>query len=235
MNLEFRWVDASCIDVDDTTFCVRSQYPKELAESMRTSGVRVPLLLQERARGCFRIVSGWRRWRALQTLQERNQKGTASGPAAEAVVPAFLVPANENDGACWDRFLRDNEGTFGVLEVACILDCLRRSRLEEETIVRDKMPLLGLRPSVELFRQHLRLLDLGQRAREFIETTRVPLRRAVAFLKFAPDASDAVADAAVSLRLNLNELSETLTLLEEVAHRDDEAPEQVLQSALGGR
>jgi len=100
--------------------------------------------------------------------------------------------------------------------------------------VSEKLPLLNLHASHDLYRRHLRLLDLGPEAQRFVEEEGLPLRRAAIFLKLPPDALERLIPLVRDLQLTLNELGEVLEMLEEVVQRDKLSAAQVIEDLKAG-
>ncbi|MGQ9590084.1 MAG: ParB/RepB/Spo0J family partition protein [Planctomycetota bacterium] len=215
LTLPFLRLDPEAIEAGDTTFRVRRKWPPELEASIRRAGIRTPLLVQP-ARGRYRVVSGWGRWAA-----RREQDP----------VPCFSLPEDLSPEEAWDAFLRDND-RWNPIEVGRILRALAAiPGLAEERIVAEKLPLLGIHPSRDLCRRHLRLADLTPAAQDFAEDEGLSLRRAEILLAFSPAAVEAFVRAARELRLTASEIGEALALLEEISRRDGVPPELALQQA----
>lgn len=232
-DLPFERVDEERIDPSDETFRVRRRYVPSLLASVRERGIRTPLLVQpgaasfgepdgdfggEAARAScgFRIVSGWGRW---------------IGRPRGAKVPCFIISGGLSAQETWDAFLGDNE-TWNAAEIGRILAALEAlGDLDEERIVREKLPLLGVHPSVELHLRYRRLADLGPAASALVEEEDLPLRRAAVLLRLPTEAIDVLVGAARELQLTLNELGETIEWVEEVAARDGLGPAAVLSLA----
>ncbi len=218
MPLEFLWLQPQDISTTDDTFRVRSTYPDTLAASIRENGFRAPLLVQP-AGDRYRLVSGWGRW---------------EGRGEHARVPCYILPAGRAEEELWNVFLRDNDA-WNIMEIARILRRLAQlPAMTTDKIVREKFSLIGLRRSTELYHAHLRLLRLPPIAQEFIEAEGLALRRASLFFKLPAETLPALLDAARALRLNLNEISAVLELIEEIARRDGLSPRDVLEAALSG-
>jgi hypothetical protein len=218
MDLPFLRIESSRVEASDVTFRARSRYPDALRDSIQRNGIGTPLLV-EAVLGGFRIVSGWGRWLF------RPEK---------ALVPAFLLPPESSLEALWDTFLHDNDA-WNVVEVARVLRGLRNAPgLTEERIVTEKLPLLGIHASGDLYRRHLRLLDLCPEAQRFIEEENLPLRRAALFLKLPPDALERLLPMARELHFTSNEVGEVLELLEEVAQRDKVSAARVIEEMKAG-
>jgi hypothetical protein len=238
-QLPFEWLDEGRIDPSDETFRVRRRYRPDLLASVRERGIRTPLIVQplpphgggkgEADRGhqggpsarC-RIVSGWGRW-------------TGRPPGAK--VPCFLLAHDLAPEGAWDAFLGDNE-TWNVAEIGRILARLEAvDGLDDERIIREKLPLLGLHPSRDLYRRYRRLAELGSTASALVEEESLPLRRATVLLRLPPEATDTLVSAARDLRLTLSELGEAVEWLEEVATRDRLDPAEILSrvSAVAAR
>ena len=216
MELSFFRLDEGRMDPSDTTFRVRSRHAPSLRESIERNGIRTPIIVESRG-DRFRIVSGWGRWLAR--------------PQA-APLPCFVLPTGLSLEALWDVFLHDND-TWNVVEVARILRALDQvPGLSEERIVAEKLPLLGMHPSRDLYRRHRDLTLLSPEAQRFLEEENLPLRRTPLFFRLAPDALDLLLRTTRELHLTLNELAEVVELLDEIAQRDGIGAKAVLESAL---
>lgn len=213
------WIDPDRISTADETFRVRFGYPDSLRESIRSSGIRAPLLVQSLG-DRYRLISGWGRWEALA----RESPGSP--------IPCFVLPPDTLDEELWDAFLRDNE-RWSVVEIARILKRLGElPGMTKDRIVGEKFGLIGLRRAKDLYAAHLRLLDLPADAQRFIQEEGLPLRRAGVFFKLPAENLPEFVLIARDLRLTSSELSEVLTLLEETSQRDDVAPLTVMKAAL---
>ncbi len=218
MSHSFSWVPEEKISTENETFRVRTRHSPVLFESVRRAGIRTPLLVQPRDDGRLRLVSGWGRWRAR--------------PPGEPV-PSFLLPETASAEELWSVFLRDNDA-WNVVEVARVLDRLRAlPGMTAEGMIREKLPLLGLKPSKELYRRHLQLLELPDSALDFIEEGELPLRRAGLLFKLSGESQERFIAAARRMRLTLNECSEALEWLADVARRDRVSARRVLEELLG--
>ncbi len=219
MQLPFLWLEASQIDFSDEVFRVRWRHPSSLRLSIERSGIRSPIVVEPLgANPCkrFRLVAGWGRWLARP---------------AGALLPCFVLPSGASREAAWDVVLLDND-RWNVLEIARVLDRLGRiAGIDPEQIVREKLPLLGVHASSDLYRRHLRLLELGMEAQRFVEEEELPLRRAATLFKLPPDAIEVFLQLAKELGLTFNEVSESIELIEETASRDRVAPSTVIQEA----
>jgi hypothetical protein len=210
---DFALVKARAIDAADDTFRVRRRYPTSLGESVRRGGIRTPLLI-EREGERYRLVSGWGRW-------EMSDES--------ASLPCFVLPGDLPREAVWDIFLRDND-RWNVVEIGRVLRGLKDlPGLDFERIVTEKLPLLGVRSSQDLYRRHLRLLELSPEAQLFIEEENLPLRRASVFFKLPADALGLLLSSARELRFTFNQLGEVLEMLDEVSHRDGVPAREILQ------
>lgn len=209
MDLPFLWLDPNLVDVSETTFRIRSRHSPALVASVRQAGIRTPILVEptvvDLATTRYRIVSGWGRWLA------RPQPG---------LVPCFVLPQGKGVEAVWDVFVRDNEH-WNIVETARVLAALAAlPGLSAERIIAEKMPLLGLHASGDLYRRHLRLLDLPAVAQAFVEEEDLPLRRAAALGKLPTPAIIAFLELARALGLTHSEVGESIEQIEEIAARE---------------
>ena len=214
----FCWLKPDSIDLHEDTFRVRRRHPPSLAASISRAGIRTPLLVQtlEPGEDRVRLISGWGRF-------------SASG--RDIALPAFVLAADLAAEEVWDVFLRDNEG-WNAVEVARLLARLGElPGLDATRMVREKLPLIGLRPAMDLYRKHVRLLDLGERAQAFIESEDLSLRRTAVFFKLSSDSVERVVELSEQLQLTHGELGEVLELLEEISHRDGVPVDEVIAAA----
>ena len=216
--MKFLWLPREEIATDDETFRVRRRYPEPLRHSVTQHGVKTPLLVLPVGSG-FQLVSGWGRYEFAPR---------------DSALPAYVLPAQSQPETVWERFLTDND-RWNVVEVARVLDGLRSlDGMTDERIVREKLPLLGVRPANDLYRGHLRLLELPAVALEFIEQENLPLRRASLFSKLPAGALPAFVEHAVGLRWTLNEIAEVLELVAETAEREQVAADEILRETCAG-
>lgn len=215
----FRWLAHQDIATDDDTFRIRRVYPDTLRRSIEEQGVKTPLLVVEH-NGSLQLVSGWGRYRFA---------------ASDAPLPAYVLPTSTPIEELWDRHITDND-RWNVVEAARVLERLRQlPTLDDQCIVRKKLPLLGIRPANDLFQNYLRLLRLPQVAHDFIERENLPLRRASLFAKLPATALPTFFVHADNLRWTLNEVSEVLELVAETAEREQVSVDEILNAACTGQ
>ena len=218
MELPFARLEPEQIDASDLTFRVRSRYPESLRRSLQLNGIRSPLIV-EPVQGRHRLVSGWGRWLC------RQQDGK---------IPCFVLPGGLPLEQVWDIFLRDNE-SWNPVEIARILHALESvPGLSKDAVVAEKLPLLGVHPSRDLYHRYRTLFYLSTAAQRFIEEENLPLRRSGIFFKLPAEDVDCLLKIAGELHFTLNELAEVLDLLDEVSRRDSIRASSILLSIRGG-
>jgi hypothetical protein len=148
-------------------------------------------------------------------------------------IPCFVLPRGLRPEQVWDIFLRDNEA-WNPVEIARILHALESvPGLSKEEIVSEKLPLLGVHPSRDLYHRYRTLFYLSTAAQRFIEDENLPLRRTGIFFKLPAEDVDCLLKTAAELHFTLNELAEVLDLLEEVSRRDSIRASSILLSIRG--
>ncbi len=213
------WLLRSELSTSDSSFRVREDYPRELADSIARRGVSSPLFVREdpTAAGVFHLLSGWGRYRLAPPTQER--------------LPCFVLRGAATREELWDLFLEDNE-RWGVIEIARVIrQLLSDAQLDAERIITEKLRLLGLRRSKELYQSHLKLLDLPVEVQAYVEERGLSLRRARSFFRLPAGAAHGFISAARRYGWTLNEVAEAAELLDEIAHSESVSPEAVLAAA----
>jgi hypothetical protein len=140
------------------------------------------------------------------------------------------LPGGLRPEQVWDIFLRDNEA-WNPVEIARILHALESvPGLSKDAIVAEKLPLLGVHPSRDLYHRYRTLFYLSTAAQRFIEEENLPLRRTGIFFKLPAEDVDLLLETSAELHFSLNELAEVLDLLEEVSRRDSIRASSILLS-----
>ncbi len=148
------------IDFDDETFRISEDLdPVPLEDSLRDVGQLSPVILAAVEGRRTRIVCGFRRLRALRRIGE---------PCCEA---RFLTPEQSVPAAAFRIALRDNISLRPLepLEKARALFTLKhRCLFDQDTLVEEYLPLLGLAAHKNVLRAYLGLHALNSGLRKYL-------------------------------------------------------------------
>ncbi len=146
-------IPLSNIDSNDQTFSFSPPWITApcLLESVRRVGVRVPLRVQRREGGRFRIVSGFQRFRAAV--------------ANEIETLACVVVEQKTETELFIEVIHENLGTRKLQDIEKALALLRlrdRFSMGEGELIGEFLPILGIRPDRFNLRRYLQLARLPE-------------------------------------------------------------------------
>ncbi|MDJ0784287.1 MAG: ParB/Srx family N-terminal domain-containing protein [Desulfosarcinaceae bacterium] len=208
------------IDMDDVTFQVSANgQTEDLEESITLVGLINPPWVVASAHG-WRIVSGFRRIGACAAL------------GLEKIL-ARCLPADTSLTSCTLLAIADN----ALQRQLTLLEQIRASRLllnhvAADADLRRTALAVGLPPNVALLRQLAALAAAPPELMAAIAHERVALPMATALTNRPLPETVALAALFNELRPSLNRQRELLSLLDDIARRDDVPPTQVLTEAL---
>jgi len=221
VNLAFKTQDLffSPTDWDDTTFRITYLRPIEaLTRSIETIGLQHRPVLQEKGKGCFRIVAGYRRLRSLLKIGRE--------PVSCKIIPAGT---SERDLFLFNFYENIDRG-FNTVEKSLFVKKLS-AYIGEKELTREYLPLLGLPPKKEVFERYKSLSEISPiylpalvQGRLFPETVETVIRnlRPIADFIFA---------LLLSLHWGFQKQREFLVDLLEIFNRGGPDPEAFLFSA----
>jgi hypothetical protein len=209
----------SRIDWADKTYRITDQRPiGHLSRSIETIGLQHLPLLQEKEKGCFSIVAGYRRLRSLQKIgREPFSCKTVSAGTGEREL--FLFNFYENI----DRGFNAIEQSMAVKKLAAFI--------EEKELVHEYLPLMGLPPKKEVYERYKCISEISSiylpalvQGRLFPETVETVIRdfQPIAHFLFA---------LFLSLHWGFQKQREFLVDLLEISNRGGTDPETFLFSA----
>ncbi|MCJ7642838.1 MAG: ParB/RepB/Spo0J family partition protein [Desulfobacterales bacterium] len=206
-----RMISLRQIDLSDETFSVNFLADlQSLRSSIQEIGLIQPVILREKG-DRYQIVCGFRRIRVLGELQ-----------IPEAV--SRMVRENEvEEFKLFSLALHENLTTrgFNAVEKALALDKLiHYFRIDPTVAIRTYLPLLSLETNEKILKTFLSLARMEDEVKRYVvkeEVSRSNIRRLAAF---NTEERKAILSLISSLKLGENRLKEILTLLEEIAQRD---------------
>ncbi len=205
-----RAVELSRIDWGDTAFRITYQRPIEfLCRSIEAIGLQRPPLVQEKEPERLRIVSGYRRLRACQRLGKKAVPCQVVDPKT-AFADLYLYQLHEN----LDR-------GFNTIEQILAVQGLSRF-MDEETLVRDYLPLIGLPPQKALLKRWRSLGRVSPFYWPFLLNGRLHPETVERVLVEFPGLSEVLLSWFVFLRLSFQHQKAFLFDLQEIAARRKE-------------
>ena len=205
------WNDTSC----QITY---GRLPPKLLLSIQTVGLIEPPLLQGKENGLYRIVCGSRRLTACKTI------GLDPGTCR-------MLPRSVDPQRCLTLAIYDNvaQRTLNPVEKSLVLAKMA-DYLEEPRLINEFMPLLDLEPSITLFNRYLGLHDLEKAILDSLAVGRLNERIAFALAKVKQEDRFAYLRLFEELPFSVSVQEELLETVEQIARKENLAPEQLLSS-----
>jgi len=202
------------VDLKDDTFSI--SFPKDvdkLKVSIREIGLLTPLILRGKDNhSTFQIIAGYKRGIALREL-------------GVDCIPAYIFKYDEFDNEKALRLsLLENLYTreLNHIEISNFLFKLKEKlNIHSEKIIEDYLPLLGLEESFLILKKYLSLQNLveGLKRLAIVKKFHVKILSRLSLLSHKDQ--EVMLDLAAKLDLGFNLANELLTLLEEIAGRDN--------------
>ena len=215
---EFLLIELDQIDFEDhlTNFWL-SQAPEELEESIRTVGIIHPVGLVRKSEG-YRIVCGHRRLSIARKLKFSS-------------VSAFIINTNLADEELISFNLQENRShrQYGDIEKGGILTILKKSGVEDDRLVQEYMPLVGLEKSKKLLNDFLQTSRLSHGFQKLLHDLNVSLRIANVICGWSKESRDSAEILFSILRPGVNKWRDLLELLDETALREKLEPCEIIQ------
>lgn len=216
MAYELKRVALSEIDQTEDTFRITTNTDTEsLSTAIQIAGMINPPVLCQRDDTALKVVSGFRRIAAATLLGWRRLLAAVLAPGTDMI-------------ACARIAIVDNmsQRALNLLETSRAL-CLLENALENPAQLPDEAAALGLPDNAGIIRKIKGLCELPEAVQGGIISSAISLPSA---LEFAAMPAEATRFAAIfeCLRPSLNKQREILTLVQEIAHREDLSVLQVL-------
>ena len=197
---------------------------ERLTESIRRIGLIHPVILRTSiASEGYQIVSGFQRIQSCLDLGIKDIYAAVYERDELPDINALLLNLHQT---ITSRHLN-------ILEKSLALKKLQNTGdMEKETIIRDILPLLSLEPNENIFDRVLSLWELTEGIKKYIVENDVNLSNAVRFLNFSSEDQTKIIKLLSTLKLGLNKLKELLTYIEEIGHRDDISPHEMVSDEM---
>jgi len=217
---EFQSVSLDQIDLEDqlTNFSL-SPVPEGLEKSIQSLGMIHPVGLTRKSTG-YRIVCGHRRISIAEKLRL---------PA----VSAFIIDAGLSDEEMISFNLQENRShrQYGDMEKGGILTQLKQSGVDEDRLIKEYMPLVGLEKSKKLLNDFLQTSQLSHGFQKLLHDLNVSLRIANVICGWSKASRDSAELLFSILRPGVNKWRDLLELIDETALREDLEPSDIIQWA----
>jgi ParB family chromosome partitioning protein len=216
MSHSIRTVKTVQID-DDLTYHITTRSDiEDLTLSIRSIGLLHPPILQESSSG-FRIISGFRRLRAYATNGWRE-------------LPARILPVDTRKLTCTRLAISDNalQRPLNLLEVSRSLNLLSRDIKDNKKLLKTASELT-LADSIEQIQKILKLCQLIEPIQQAVVDGYLSLAMARLLGECEAAAASILVKIFRELKLGLNRQRELVTLLTEIAHREDSSVLNVLE------
>jgi hypothetical protein len=210
-------IDISDIDLKPGPFSMSFSFNLEpLKDSIDKFGLFNPPYLLKNSDSTFTVVAGYRRLLAVRELGWPDILCQII-PGAFPPIEALLLNLNDN---LIHRQLNN-------IEKGMVLTSLTRF-LEEEEIIRDFMPTLGIPANRQTLRLFLGLQELEESIQVSVATERLSLRVAGLMLGIGKDDRLRINDLFTSLRFSFNQQWKTTQWIMEIANREELSIKEVL-------
>ncbi len=195
---------------------------KELSDSIRAQGVVQPIVVRPMGDGCYEIIAGERRWRAAQLA------GLSEVPAVVRAVSEQVALAI----ALIENIQREDLNPLEeALAIKRLIDEFQMTHQQvAEAIGRSRAGVSNL----------LRLLELGEEARRFLEEGQLEMGHARALLPLSVDLQREAAQQVMLRGLSVRETEDLARKLQEQPRQSGSSPPidpdlRVLQNDLADR
>lgn len=216
----FEQVALESVDGADETYRISDELDSGvLRRSLSEAGQLNPALLVEAAGGALRIVTGFRRVRALRGIGRRQ--------VLARIMPPTAAPLTLFRTAVWDNL---SHRTLAALEIARVLATLQGTcALPQSELVDGWLPAFGLPAHKNVLRSYLRLNGLAPGLRSALRDGQITVQTAERFAAMTQADQQQAAVLLQRIRLSASLQRQTLDLLEEIAVTDNCTPAGILQ------
>ncbi len=213
-------VKCALIDVADQRFSLAPQMDASLLiPSIREAGLINPPILQKKKTG-YRIVTGFKRVRALQMLKVKE-------------VDAFVVKAAESDLDMFLLAVRDKLSTrrLDAIELSLFIHKLQHEfGVDRENIIKRYLPLAGYGRNPRVCELYGRLHELPDEWRQTVREEQTPVDVANDMLDRPEKERTIFFSLFHSLRLGKNRQREFVLLLSDVARSAEKSVAGIFES-----
>lgn len=201
---------------EDFFFCFHTELDDSLlCESIQRSGIRLPLILEERNDG-FRILSGFRRWMAAKTLQFES-------------VPAEIIKSSHLP-VSFIKVIHEQrvQGKFNLVEKARILFIASQLNIDIDPMLTS----LDLAEQSKQVPAITHLLSYPEPVLAYIEQYDVSLKKSRMFGGITDPTLKSIVHLAADLQIRSVELAQILKGMKEIARRNSESVESIYEQMI---
>jgi len=179
--------------------------PEKLMDSIKVIGIRHPISVYSSNKKGHILISGHKRFQAAPRCGLTH-------------IPAFIIPEMD-DTSRLVLNLNENFGQrhYSDIEKGRILNKLSRARIDDETIIKDYMPLLELERSKKIFLDLSSVGVLSFKLQKLLHDALVPIKTFSIFYKWDEESRAAAENLFATLKPGVNKWRELLELVDEIA------------------
>lgn len=220
LDMDIKQIRLEQIDLSDDTYSVNFLSDLQgLRSSIEQIGLIQPVLLRKK-KDRYQIVCGFRRISVMKEL-------------GKSEIESKVFEEDERDEfQLFSLSLHENLATrgFNAVEKAIALDKLiHRFQIDPATVIETYLPFFSLEPNEKILNTYLSLARMEDEIKTYVlkeEVSRSNIRKLSAL---TPENRMAVLSLIAPLKLGENRLREVLTLLEEIARRNQCEGKDVVQ------
>ena len=227
LRIRFRMVEMKIIDkiplqqIDllDETFSVNFMPDlQSLRSSIKAIGLIQPVLLRKKEDE-YQVVCGFRRISVLKELGSREVESRILGESERDELELFSISLHEN---------LTSRGFNPVEKAITLYKLVHHFQIEPSAVVERYLPLFSLEPNEKILGTYLSLAEMEDEVKRYVlkeEVSRSNIRR---LATLSSDDRRALLSLIFPLKLGENRLREMLTLLNEIAHREQASIKEII-------
>jgi len=218
MRPKEKTVKLSFIDSEDVTFRITTEADiKDLTDSINNVGLLNPPFLIEN-KDHYTIVCGFRRTESCRRLGWSH-------------IEARILDSDTKRLECVKLAITDNafQRPLNLIEKSRSINMLS-SFFKDDSSLAKELSTVGLPENLSIINKIKNLCHLSQPIQDGILSNTISLSMALEFVKLGQGAGEDFLKLFVLLKLSLNKQREIITLINEIAHRDNISIQKVLQS-----
>jgi ParB/RepB/Spo0J family partition protein len=220
LDMDMRKIPLQQIDLSDNTFSV-NYLPdlQRLRSSIEEEGLIQPVLLRQK-KDHYQIICGFRRISVMKEVGKSEIESRVFDEDERDEFQLFSLSLHEN---------LTTRG-FNAVEKAIALDKLiHYFKIDPAAVIQTFLPFFSLEPNEKILHTYLSLARMEDEIKTYVlkeEVSRTNIRR---LSTLTPDNRMAVLSLIAPLKLGENRLREVLTLLEEIARRNQCEGKDIVQ------
>ncbi len=227
LRIRFRMVEMKIIqkipiqqiDLSDETLSVNFMPDlQSLRSSIKAIGLIQPVLLRKKE-DQYQIVCGFRRISVLKELGSREVESRILGESERDELELFSISLHEN---------LTSRGFNSVEKAITLYKLVHHFQIEPSAVIQHYLPLFSLEPNEKILGTYLSLAEMEDEVKRYVlkeEVSRSNIRR---LATLSSDDRRALLSLISPLKLGENRLREMLTLLNEIAHREQASIKEII-------